>query len=352
LFVKASENNFFDALLFNSTEYVKFKTVLLDKINQTDYVSLQKDADILDNAIDELSMNKSETSSFFWSDMLPSKGTHTEKTYTFKSGIDSSIYQLSKIYDFKKASYDSVLVYLTRKIDGTVRTIQLIKEIDYVISEVEKTLTITKYLLPNDQITIKEYSQTYGSFVPNTPTKLGLYPVFLPEVVLDTTYQTPTYFIKGHDGSYSRLFGEYNDGYLEDFRDRALLEFEKRVYNRDLGIAGTSDIVSISKNNTFDIADFKTNKRFRFTGITKNDFYLLPPISHLPNCEYFIYSLQLSLYAMLFESMTGLTPGRLTVFWYYRNNTSDYSDLNGEWRVFELPYLKREILDCLDYEKA
>jgi hypothetical protein len=153
------------------------------------------------------------------------------------------------------------------------------------------------------------------------------------------------------DKKFTNVIRDFDNLDLLDLKNRKIL-FEKRVYNRDLGIAGTSDIVSISKNNTFDIADFKTNKRFRFTGITKNDFYLLPPISHLPNCEYFIYSLQLSLYAMLFESMTGLTPGRLTVFWYYRNNSSDYSDLNGEWRVFELPYLKREILDCLDYEKA
>jgi hypothetical protein len=231
LFVKASKNNFFDALVFNSTEYIQFKTRLLDKVNQTEYFATQKDADILDNAIDEMSINKIETNSFFWSDMLPSKGTHTEKVYTFKSGIDASIYPLRKIYDFKKANYDSVLVYLTRKINGTIRTIQLMRDVDYVVSDIEKILTVNKYLLPNDQITIKEYSQTYGSFVPNTPTKLGLYPAFFPEVILDDTYLIPAYFIKGHDGSLNRLFGEYNDGYLEDFRDRALLEFEKRVYN-------------------------------------------------------------------------------------------------------------------------
>jgi hypothetical protein len=35
----------------------------------------------------------------------------------------------------------------------------------------------------------------------------------------------------GHDGSYNKLYGEYNDGNLVDFRDIALLEFETRVYN-------------------------------------------------------------------------------------------------------------------------
>lgn len=153
------------------------------------------------------------------------------------------------------------------------------------------------------------------------------------------------------DNKFNNVINEFDSLNLLDFKNKQI-NFEKRVFNRDIGIAGTSDIISVSKNGTFDIADFKTNKRFRFEGVSRNDYYLLPPINHLPNCEYFLYSLQLTMYAMLYETMTGLTPGRLTVFWYYRNNSSDYNDLNGEWRVFELPYLKREILDCLEYEKA
>ena len=153
------------------------------------------------------------------------------------------------------------------------------------------------------------------------------------------------------DKKFINVVKEFDSLELIDLKNKKVL-FEKRVFNKDLGIAGTSDIVSISKNGTFDIADFKTNKRFRFTGVSKNDFYLLPPINHLPNCEYFLYALQLTMYAMLFESMSGLKPGRLTVFWYYRNNASDYNDLNGEWRIFEVPYLKREILDCIEYEKT
>ena len=86
--------------------------------------------------------------------------------------------------------------------------------------------------MTGDQIVINEYNQTYGSYVPNTPSKLGLYPVTIPEVVYDETYVVPTYFIVGHDGSYTKLYGEYSEVYgLTDYRDQVLLEFEKRVYN-------------------------------------------------------------------------------------------------------------------------
>ena len=231
IFLKSSDNNIFNALTFNATEYTKFKAALMDTVNRSDYNPLQSNSDILDDALDQLTGTKSDTNSFFWSDMLPSKGALTVKTYNFKSGVDSSIYPLTKVYDYTTANYNGVLVYLNRKIDGVVRNIQLLNEIDYQVSLTEKSLTISKYLLPNDVITIKEYSQTYGSYVPNTPTKMGLYPSYIPEVFKDNSFITPTYFIRGHDGSYTKLYGDYNGGYLEDFRDRVLFEFENRIYN-------------------------------------------------------------------------------------------------------------------------
>ena len=231
IFLKSSDNNIFNALTFNATEYTKFKAALMDTVNRSDYNPLQPNSDILDDALDQLTGTRSDTNSFFWSDMLPSKGALTVKTYNFKSGVDSSIYPLTKVYDYATANYNGVLVYLNRKIDGVVRNIQLLNDIDYQVSSTEKSLTISKYLLPNDVLTIKEYSQTYGSYVPNTPTKLGLYPSYIPEVFKDNSFITPTYFIRGHDGSYTKLYGDYNEGYLEDFRDRVLFEFENRIYN-------------------------------------------------------------------------------------------------------------------------
>jgi hypothetical protein len=161
--------------------------------------------------------------------MLPSKAPYISNTYSFANTLDVSIYPLSRIYDFDKANYYGVLVYLIR--DSV--TSQLISGVDYTVSADTPSLTITLDLLSNDQIVINEYNQTYGSYVPNTPTKLGLYPSTIPAVVVDTAYFEPTYFIVGHDGSYNKLFGSYDTttGQLEDFRDQVLLEYETRVYN-------------------------------------------------------------------------------------------------------------------------
>ena len=227
-FLRKQNHNLFNALLYNSREYITFKTLLVDTINTTDFIERLSPATMLDDALDKITDSKTDSNSFFWSDMLPSKAAYITNTYSFANELDVSIYPLSKIYNFATANYNSVLVYLTTS-NGIVT--QLIRNVDYTVSADSPSLTVTLTLAPGDQITIKEYNQTYGSYVPNTPTKLGLYPSTIPDVVLDTAYNPPTYFIVGHDGSYNKLYGDYIDGKLIDFRDQVLLEYEKRIYN-------------------------------------------------------------------------------------------------------------------------
>ena len=232
-FLRKQNHNLFNALLFNSREYIKFKQLLVDTVNNLDLVQRFTPSAILDIALDQITAAKSQTSAFFWSDMLPSKAPYRTNTYTFNNDLDNAIYPLTQVYDFDKANYNGVLVYLSRTVDNLVVERQLLRNVDYVISTDSPSLTVTINLLAGDQITIKEYNQTYGSYVPNTPTKLGLYRAYQPRVILDSDYTQPTYFILGHDGSYTKLYGEYipQGNILVDFRDQALLEFEKRIYN-------------------------------------------------------------------------------------------------------------------------
>jgi hypothetical protein len=232
-FLRKNTENLFDALTFNNNEYIKYKNLLVDTVNTIDLERRFTPAEILEKAVDIITQSKSETQAFFWSDMMPTKAPYKVSTYEFNNELNTSIYPLTKIYETDRANYNGVLVYLTKTIDSVKVEKQLIKGKDYLINTESPSLKITLLLEPNDVITIKEYNQTYGSYVPNTPTKLGLYPAHEPKVILDTGYFQPTYFILGHDGSYNKLFGSYNEeiGVLEDFRDQALLEFESRIFN-------------------------------------------------------------------------------------------------------------------------
>jgi len=109
---------------------------------------------------------------------------------------------------------------------STVPTTKLlVKDYDYSFNPIRPTITLDPafYTFPNDQLTIIEYNNTDGNFVPETPTKLGLYPKFRPSIYTDNTYQTPIAVIQGHDGSITPAF--------DDYRDDLLLELEIRIYN-------------------------------------------------------------------------------------------------------------------------
>lgn len=115
-------------------------------------------------------------------------------------------------------------------------------------------------------------------------------------------------------------------------------------------IAGTSDLI-IDNNDNFSIIDFKTNKQIKYT----NDFdekSLLKPISHLPNSEYFKYSLQLSFYAYFYSLLTNKAVDRLAFFWLKRKNPKDYKNTAGSvWVRYNTPYLKEEVITCLEYAR-
>ena len=241
--LRSPNQNLFNSLQYNSQQYINFKSLLAYTIDKTDFTVRQSPATILDNALDQITTNKTNSEPFFWSDMLPSKSAYVTNTYTFANSLDVSIYPLTRIYNFDTANYYGVLIYLTTTVNNVTSTIQLIINQDYIVSTDNPSLTITTDLSPGDIVTIREYNQTFGSYIPNTPTKLGLYPSFIPGVVLDPNYSQPTYFILGHDGSYTKLYGDYIDGYLIDFKDQALLEFETRIYNN----LKLTDLIPVSK---------------------------------------------------------------------------------------------------------
>ncbi len=231
-FLRQKEHNLFEALLFNSREYVKFKSLLVDTANKIDWQQRYDAGALLDYTLDIISSVKNQEMPFFWSDMIPNKAPYISNVYNFFNNIGTTTFGLSKVYNYETANYNGILVYLKRKVQGTTVTELLYKNIDYTVSKDSPSLTITKDLITGDQVIINEYNQTYGSYVPNTPSKLGLYPVTVPKVIYDETYITPTYFIVGHDGSYTKLYGQYSELYgLTDYRDQVLFEFEKRVYN-------------------------------------------------------------------------------------------------------------------------
>ena len=263
MFLRNPEFNIFGALMFNSREYTQYKQLIVNTVENTDYTQRYTPSQVLDSALDQITASKSQDNSFFWSDMLPNKSAYITNVYSFNSDLDQTIYPLSHIYNFESANYDGLLVYLYRAVQGVVIEKLLLKNIDYIVSSTTPSLRVIKPLIAGDKIIIKEYNKTYGSYVPNTPTKLGLYPLFVPQVVTDNDYSQPTSFIVGHDGSYTKLYGYYDTTFdiCVDYRDQALLEFERRIYDNiklstEVPISKSEIVPGFFRDGTYSYEEF------------------------------------------------------------------------------------------------
>jgi hypothetical protein len=264
-FLRSNQYNIFDSLIYNAREYTKFKDLMLDAVAQIP-LNFATPAQLLDQAMQMITEGRTEINPFYWSDMIPAGAVYTETVYPI-SFTTTNTFDTLQTYNYTTANFLGLNVYLNDSI--------LVRGRDYEVAIDGPRITLLISLTVGDTLTLREYSSTAGSFVPNTPSKMGLYPAYEPEITIEKTSQgigsvpwssqesfpqgqvvtdlgqwyravqnvppgvaltnqlywqqfIPSQFgtqtvIIGHDGSVTKTFG--------DIRDQVLLEFERRIYN-------------------------------------------------------------------------------------------------------------------------
>ena len=219
LFLLDNEANFIEALRFAQREYSKFKNKFLELAMTLVGIDPLDPASSVDLILSEINKIKNSSFPWYYSDMVPYGPLKTivnDVGYTVFNPLTRE-YEITNVFDNNNLSNKAVLVYLNDT--------QLIFDRDYTFNTDRPAITIldTVTLEIDDVIKIVEYSNTDGNYIPETPSKLGLYPKFIPNIFVDDTYVTPISVVKGHDGSITPAFNDY--------RDYFLLELESRIYN-------------------------------------------------------------------------------------------------------------------------
>lgn len=207
--------NIINSIRYAKTEYTKFKQKFLHIATQIEFTkNIQS---MFNRVMYTLIANKDNTFPFTFSNMFAFGDADATNTYTI---LDPNYkeFSLTNNYEQNTASKQTFLVFLTTGSNTTL----LIRNYDYHLMN-NNVVRVIKTLNQNDQVVIKEYYNTDGTYCPPTPTKLGLWPAFKPEMYVDDTLINTTTVIQGHDGSITPAFG--------DFRDSLLLELETRIYN-------------------------------------------------------------------------------------------------------------------------
>jgi len=243
-FLRSEKFNIFASLQYNSNEYLKFKGQMLNAVVNSVVQPTDTISDVLDAAIATITLGRVETQPFYWSDMIPAGAVYQTTTYTV-SNTTTNTFDTIQVYNYTSANYLGMNVYLNDVI--------LTRDLDYVVATDGPRITILTDLALGDVLLLQEYAETYGSFVPNTPTKMGLYPAWRPEITVQKTSSGTQSVIIGHDGSVTKTF--------DDIRDQVLLEFETRIFN-NLKLDGNPVPIELS-----DVIP----GQFRSTGYSIND---------------------------------------------------------------------------------
>ena len=243
MFIGKKEHNLVDAIVTAADQYNQFKQAFLKKIIDID---IQTDpVAAVDLAIKEMNADKDISSSYYLSDMIAYGTDKIVRTWTVTSTINK-IYPITSDFNLNELSLRSVLVYLNGE--------QLTYGVDYQFEANDAGVEILTDLAVGDVIVINDYTNTKGSFVPSTPSKLGLYPKFVPGIFNDDTYvDQDTNVIQGHDGSIMVAYGDY--------RDDIILEFEKRIYN-NIKVAYRSELLDYNSvlPGAFRDTEYTTNE--------------------------------------------------------------------------------------------
>ena len=265
--ITSESNNIVRAIETARDDYNSFKRNFITVAS-----SLGIDADpitLVDLTLQKINANKPNAAPYYFSDMVPYGASITTKLQVVDYRIKT--YPLSAAFSLDTLSNKSVLVYQTH---GKTKT-QLVHGRDYTFNNQAMVVIDSSVTLSNgDTITTVEYDSTDGCFVPETPTKLGIWPAYVPQIYSDTTLlYTPQNMIQGHDGSVILSYGDY--------RDAMLLELETRIYNNikvkyDPSIFDIADVIpGYNRTTNYNLTEFNqvlAPTFYKWTGLVGVDF--------------------------------------------------------------------------------
>lgn len=138
-------------------------------------------------------------------------------------------------------------------------------------------------------------------------------------------------FIAFHK-SFERL-KTFVENFINDHQHLIPIKLEAVLGDSELGISGTCDaLVYDTKKECFAIYDWKTDKKIDIVNKYQN---FKKPLTHLSQCEFNKYSLQLSIYQHLIERNTNIKIGYRKIVW--------FNHKNDNYEPFDVPFFEEEV---------
>jgi len=126
--------------------------------------------------------------------------------------------------------------------------------------------------------------------------------------------------------------------FVEEHPDLKPYRTEWMIYHEDVKIAGSVDMIYENPDGTLSIYDWKRSKEITSDNTWKK-FALVPSIAHIPDTNFWHYSLQLNTYKTILEEKYGKTIKELNLVRIHPDIPEQTYDL------ISVPIMTREMID-------
>ena len=192
--------NLIKALNYSRREYARFKR---NFVQTATGLGIEPDTkQHVDLILKDLNKDKQKTEPYYFSDSLAYESPNVIEYTVLDTRTQS--YALTNEFNLLDLTNKSVNVYLNG--------VQLVHEVDYNFATPGFVDIFAEFINEGDKITIYEYPSTDGSFIPPTPTKLGLYPKFAPTIIYDDTFR-PEAGERAEDDVPYKIYAQSEEGY-------------------------------------------------------------------------------------------------------------------------------------------
>lgn len=253
LSISVDELDTVDAIRFSKLEYTRYKDRLVKTANQMSRAGFTP-ANIpfitdSEQFFNEAILRVSTTAEYFgaFTDSYMVNWGNNASTEVFKSPL----YVNPTAGEEVISATGIMILTTTSDIDSLINGvlifqdgIMLQRDVSYTILSGSEIQLLSYDENEDIEYQVRIFEDASPAVIPTTPSFLGGYQTYLPEIRLDTTYVDATYVIIGHDGSKTPMYS--NAGSIEEYldngtdsldkRDVVLLGLENRIYNNTIDL--------------------------------------------------------------------------------------------------------------------
>lgn len=148
------------------------------------------------------------------------------------------------------------------------------------------------------------------------------------------------------DNQNKSLEFDYFKKFVKDYPELKAYRTEWTIYHEEIKISGSIDMVfKNEKTDTYEIYDWKRCKQIEYENMSKKTA-ITPCISHLPDANFWHYSLQLNTYRKILQEKYDLKISGMYLICIHPDNAYKTYD-----RI-EIPFLEKEMDELFEYRKS